>query len=120
MRVVIASIVLTAPLALAPVAHADRIDGPNAHAMIQRGDYAAAERKLLAEARVFPNKPEVLLNLAAIYTKTGRPTEARALYNRVMALESVAMDVTDGKIADSHLIAGRGMRQLEAAQMAAR
>jgi Flp pilus assembly protein TadD len=120
MRTVIASIVLAAPLALTPVAQADSQDGRYAHATIQRGDYAAAERKLLAEARVFPNKPEVLLNLAAIYAKTGRHNEARALYNRVLALQPVAMDLADGEVAPSHLIAGRGMRQLDAARTAAR
>lgn len=120
MRTVIASIVLVAPLALTPAAQANGAEGPYAHVTIQRGDYAAAERKLLAEARVFPNKPEVLLNLAAIYAKTGRPSEARALYNRVLALQPVAMDVADGQVAPSHLIAGRGMRQLDAAQIAAR
>ncbi|MCP3732261.1 tetratricopeptide repeat protein [Sphingomonas sp. MG17] len=120
MRVAIASLVLAAPLALIPAAQAERVEGPYAHATIQRGDYAAAERKLLAEARVFPNKPEILLNLAAIYAKTGRVSEARALYNRVLALQPVAMDVVDGQIAPSHLIAGRGIRQLDAAQMAAR
>ena len=79
-----------------------------------------AERKLLAEARVFPNKPEVLLTLAAIYAKPGGPSDARALYNRVLALQPVAMDVVDGQVAPSHLIAGRGLRQLDAARIAAR
>jgi Flp pilus assembly protein TadD len=117
-RFAIASIVLAAPLALIPAAHAQ--SGPYEHAAIQRGDFATAEQKLLAEARVFPNKPEVLLNLAAIYAKTGRPTEARMMYNRVLALQPVAMDVVDGQVAPSHLIANRGLHQLQAAQMAAR
>ncbi len=120
MRHLIASIMLAAPLALIPAAQAEKVEGAYAHATIQRGDYAAAERKLLADARVFPNKPEVLLNLAAIYTRTGRHSEARALYNHVLALQPVAMDVVDGQIAPSHLIAERGMRQLDAARMAAR
>lgn len=120
MRAIVAALALAAPLTLAPAAQADGVQGPYAHATIQRGNYAAAERKLTAEARIFPNKPEVLLNLAAIYTKTGRVGEARALYNRVLALQPVAMDVVDGQVAPSHLIAGRGLRQLDAAQMAAR
>lgn len=120
MRAAIASIVLAAPLMLAPAAQAERVEGPYAHATIQRGDYIAAERKLIAEARVFPNKPEVLLNMAAIYAKTGRNAEARALYNRVLALQSVAMDVVDGQVAPSHLVAERGLHRLQSAQMAAR
>jgi Flp pilus assembly protein TadD len=120
MRTVIASIVLAAPLALMPAAQADTVEGPYAHATIQRGDYATAERKLLAEARVFPNKPEVLLNLAAIYARTGRHSEARVLYNRVLELQPVAMDIVDGAVAPSHLVANRGMRQLDAARQASR
>lgn len=120
MRTVIAHIVLAAPLALAPTAQADTAEGRYAHTTIQRGDYAAAERKLVAEARVFPNRPEVLLNLAAINARTGRHSEARALYHRVLALRPVAMDLVDGQIAPSHLIAGRGMRQLDAARQASR
>lgn len=120
MRALVAALALAAPLALAPTAQAETVEGAYAHATIQRGDYAAAERTLLAEARIFPDKPEVLLNLAAIYARTGRVTEARTLYNRVLTLQPVAMDVVDGQVAASHLIAGRGLRQLDAAQMAAR
>lgn len=118
MRTVIASIVLAAPLALAPAAQAQ--NGPYAHATIERGDYAAAEHQLAAEARIFPNRPEVLLNLAAVYARTGRVSEARALYNRVLALRPVAMDVVDGKVAPSHVLATRGINQLQTTQVAAR
>ena len=120
MRAVVAALILAAPLALTPAAQAERLEGPYAHATIQRGDYAVAERKLTAEARVFPNKPEVLLNLAAIYARTGRVSDARALYDRVLSLQSVAMDVADGQVAPSHLIANRGLRLLDSAQVAAR
>jgi hypothetical protein len=65
-RFAIASIVLAAPLALIPAAHAQ--SGPYEHAAIQRGDFATAEQKLLAEARVFPNKPEA----NAVYDRTAK------------------------------------------------
>lgn len=120
MRIVLATIVLAAPLALMPVAHAETVTEPYAHAAIQRGDYDRAERKLLAEQKIFPGKPEVLLNLAAIYAKTGRHNEARALYNRVMALETVQLDVVDGQVAGSHLVADRGLRLLDNARQASR
>jgi Flp pilus assembly protein TadD len=121
MRFAIASIVLAAPFALASAAQAQGAETqPYAHAAIQSGDYALAERKLLAEQRIFPGKPEVLLNLAAIYTKTGRHAEARALYNRVLTLEAVKMDLVDGEVAASHLIAARGLNQLDGARQAAR
>ena len=117
MRVAVAAITLFAPLALAPAAQAQ---GPYAHAAIQQGDYQAAERKLLAEARVFPHKPEVLLNLAAVYARTGRAAAARTLYDRVLALEPVAMDVIDGQIELSHLIASRGLQRIAQTDFATR
>ncbi|MEG3182209.1 tetratricopeptide repeat protein [Sphingomonas sp. LT1P40] len=120
MRAVIASIVLAAPLALMPAAHAQVREDPNASVAIQSGDYAAAERKLIAEQKIFPARTEVLLNLAAVYSKTGRHAEARAIYNRVMTQKPVAMDVADGQVAPSHLVAGRGLRQLDAARQASR
>ena len=120
MRVVLASIVLAAPLALIPAAHAQvRVD-PYAKVAIQAGDYASAERQLLAEQKIFPAKPEVLLNLAAVYSKTGRHAEARAIYNHVLTLDPVAMDVADGQVAPSHLVANRGLRLLDGARQASR
>ena len=120
MRVALASIVLAAPLALSPAAQAQVRADPYAKVAIQAGDYATAERKLLAEQRIFPAKPEVLLNLAAVYSKTGRHSEARAVYDRVLALDPVAMDVADGQVAPSHLVAHRGLRLLDAARQASR
>ena len=120
MRRILTAIVVAAPLALTPAAQAQTTGQPNAHLAIAAGDYAAAERQLLAEQRVFPARAEVMLNLAAVYAKTGRVADARAMYHRVLALKPVAMDVADGQIAASHAVAQRGMRQLDAAQMAGR
>lgn len=120
MRIVLASVVLAAPLALIPVAQGQVREGPYAHVAIQSGDFALAERRLLAEQKVFPAKPEILLNLAALYTKTGRHAEARAIYNRVLTLDPVAMNVTSGEVAPSHLIAGRGLSILDAKRQASR
>lgn len=115
MRIVLASIVLAAPLMLTPAVQAQVRADPYATVAIQTGDYATAEHKLLAERKIFPAKPEVLLNLAAVYSKTGRSGEARAVYDRVLALDPVAMDVADGEVAPSHLVAHRGLRLLDAA-----
>ncbi len=120
MRVVLASIVLAAPLALVPAAQAQVREDPYAKVAIQSGDYATAERKLLAEQKIFPARPEVLLNLAAVYARTGRHAEARELYNRVLTIDPVAMDVADGQVAASHLVAGRGLRLLDSARQASR
>ncbi len=120
MRKVLASIVLAASLALVPAVQAQAVEQPNAHLAIAAGDYDSAESQLIAEQRIFPARPEVMLNLAAVYAKTGRVSEARALYNRVLALKPVAMDVADGQVAASHIVARRGIRLLDAAQMAGR
>ena len=120
MRVVLASIVLAAPLALIPAAQGQVRAGPYAKVAIQNGDYVTAEQKLLAERKIFPAGPEVLLNLAAVYAKTGRHAEARAIYDRVLALDPVAMDVADGQVAPSHLVANRGLRLLDNARQASR
>ena len=120
MRKFLASIVLAAPLALIPAAQAQTTEQPNAHLAIAAGDYAAAERQLLAEQRIFPARAEVMLNLAAVYAKTGRVAEARAMYHRVLALKPVAMDVADGQVTASHAVAQRGVRLLDSAQMAGR
>ncbi|MCA1199768.1 tetratricopeptide repeat protein [Sphingomonas sp. R647] len=120
MRKFLASIVVAAPLALTPAVQAQTTEQPNAHLAIAAGDHDLAERQLLAEQRIFPTRPEVMLNLAAVYARTGRVSEARALYHRVLAQKPVAMDVSDGQIAPSHIVAQRGIRQLDSQQMAGR
>ncbi|MFL9840701.1 tetratricopeptide repeat protein [Sphingomonas sp. ST-64] len=120
MRKILASIVLAAPLALAPAVHAETVEQPAAHLAIAAGNYDAAERALLAERKIYRDRPELLLNLAAVYARTGRATEARALYKQVLDQKPVAMDITDGDVAGSHLVAQRGLRQLDAARMAGR
>ena len=75
-------------------------------------DYTAAERTLAAERRVFPRRPELMLNLAAVYRGTGRDAEARALYADVLAREDVAMDMLDQRTMSSHTIARSSLAQL--------
>ncbi|WP_422055619.1 tetratricopeptide repeat protein [Sphingomonas sp.] len=120
MHKVLASIVLAAPLAAVPAVQAQSAEQPNAHLAIAAGDYDQAERVLLAEQRIFPARPEILLNLAAVHARTGRAAEARALYHRVLALKPVAMDVVDGQTIASHAVAQRGIRLLDAGRMAGR
>ncbi|RYG79345.1 MAG: tetratricopeptide repeat protein, partial [Alphaproteobacteria bacterium] len=74
MRKILASIVLAAPLALAPAVQAQSDAQPAAHLAIATGDYDGAERALLAERKIYRERPELLLNLAAVYARTGRAT----------------------------------------------
>lgn len=91
-----------------------------ASAQIQRGAYDKAEQTLLAGLRTDPDQPELLLNLAAVYIQTGRTSEARALYARVLRQEDVLMDITTDRAVGSHAIAKTGLRRIEAVQFSAR
>ena len=118
MRVALAALVLAAPLALAPMP-AQAQDGDRvASTAIAKGDFAGAERILLQELRIHPGRPELLLNLAAVYAKTGRQSEARALYQQVLGKDDVLMDLSADRTAGSHAIALAGMRTLDGYQTA--
>lgn len=83
-----------------------------AHKAIAQGKWQAAERELLAQRDRFADRPELALNLAAVYVATGRAAEALALYRQVQAQPNVAMDMPDGRIVGSHAIASRGMERV--------
>ena len=89
-----------------------------ASATIEAGDYSQAENILQRQLRHRPDRPELLLNLAAVYASTDRPAEARALYRKVLSSESVAMELRSGAVVDSHAIARTGLRALSTRQTA--
>ena len=91
-----------------------------AHAAYAQGDFARAERVLTAEQRVFPNSPEVLVNLAAVYARTGRTQQAAALYRQILNGEDVTLDVTADRTVSSHAIATTGLQRVSGTQTAAR
>ena len=64
--------------------------------------------------------PEVLLNLAAIYQRTGRAAEARALYATVLDSPDVQMDLASGATTGSHQVAQRGLSRLTPMTIATR
>lgn len=84
------------------------------------GDLAGAEERLLAERRVYPDRLEVILNLASVYRRTGRVAEARALYQVILERDAVAMDLTSGAVVSSHDIASAGLKRMTGAQVATR
>ena len=120
MRFALIPLVAAAPLAFAAVpAFAQELQ-PVASGAIMDGNYAKAERSLIAELRIHPDRPELLLNLAAVYSQTNRPDEARALYQRVLQQDDVAMNVVaNDKTVGSHAIARTGLGRLHV-QMTAR
>ncbi len=85
---------------------------------IQRDDLAGAEARLIAQRAAEPNEPSVLINLAHIYSKTGRLEQAEAMYREVMAGENVLMLTGSRSQAWSHQLAQRGIDR--ARQMASR
>ncbi|AQR75628.1 tetratricopeptide repeat protein [Sphingomonas sp. LM7] len=107
-----------APLFAALPAQAQ--DSAVASTQIAQGEYSQAESALLAELRIHPGRPELMLNLAAVYAKTGRAVEARSLYTKVLSTDDVLMDLTVDRTAGSHALAQRGLRRLDTVQFSAR
>ena len=92
----------------------------NAPTLIAAGDYRAAEQVLDADRKIFPQEPELLLNLAAVYQYTNRGTQARALYQDILAQPNVLMDLSAERTAWSHEVAQNGLRRLAGVQMSSR
>jgi thioredoxin-like negative regulator of GroEL len=103
-----------------PAAWAQSEPVAQARTALLAGNYAAAERLLSAEQRIYPRRSEVLLNLAALYATTGRSGDAVQLYRTVLAQPDAVMDVGADRTASAHLIARRGLERLTGVQTAAR
>ena len=107
MRVIVAAMLAGACLTT-PALAADR----TGYQAIAAGDFSAAVTRIEAERRIFPDRPELMLNLAAAYTRIGRSAEARALYDTVLECPAVAMDMPSGAVVSSHDVAARGLARL--------
>ena len=92
----------------------------NAYGAIVQRDYVAAERALVADRKIFPKAPELMLNLAVVYQQTGRTADARTLYYSVLAVPDVSMELSADRTASSHAIARTGLRKLDGVQLSAR
>jgi hypothetical protein len=108
-------IALTAAALATPALAADR----TGYTQIAAGNMTAAEQRIVAERRIFPDRPELMLNLAAVYRSTGRDSQARALYSAVLDRPAVAMDLPSGDVASSHDVAQRALGRFST-QMATR
>jgi tetratricopeptide (TPR) repeat protein len=84
----------------------------NGYVQIAKGDYVAAERVLMSERRIFPNDPDLLLNLALVYRHTGRVEAARSLYQRVLTAPDQELDLPHGGIGSAHALASAALREL--------
>lgn len=87
---------------------------------IAQGDLAGAEREIAQHRRVFPNDPDLLINLAHVYARTDRQAEARQLYRAVLAREDEELSVAGGQPASAHRLASEGLRRISGGVIAAR
>lgn len=110
MRAILVGLAVFAPLAFAvPASAQDRV----ASVAIEQGDFSSAEQTLLQELRIHPGRPELLLNLATVYAKTGRQAQAKSLYRQVLAQSDVLMDLSADRTAGSHAVAMAGLRRID-------
>jgi Flp pilus assembly protein TadD len=112
MRGVVSVLLVAAAGMAAPAMAQDSWPQRTGFQEIAAGNFAAAERTLVQERRASPDSPELMLNLAAVYAKTGRTDEARALYASVLEEKAIAMDMPSGAILSSHTVAHTGLRHL--------
>lgn len=103
-------------LALATPAAAQ--DGTVVAREIMSGAYAKAEQKLMTQMQS-DARPDVQLNLAAVYYATGRTEQARALYHQVLAQADAPMTVVSNRFATSHAVATAGLHYLDKRQQTA-
>lgn len=82
---------------------------------IADGKLLAAESQLEAARVAEPDEPSVMINLAAIYARTGRAEQAKAMYAKVLASENVQLEMGDHRPAWSHALARRGLQRSEMA-----
>ena len=102
------SILVLAALAALPLSAAVAQDQIGFKA-IAKADYSGAEALLAPKVAAGDRAPEVLLNLAAVYTRTGRNADAARIYRMVQGTENVLMEAANGAPVWSHDLATRGL-----------
>ncbi|MFL0413909.1 tetratricopeptide repeat protein [uncultured Sphingomonas sp.] len=115
MRVILLAL-CGAAIAATPAAASDR----TGYQAISAGDYQAAEATLVAERRIFPRRPELMINLATVYARTGRIGEAASLYRAALNASDVEMAMPNGEVESSREVAQRGLDRLGGVTLAGR
>ncbi len=87
---------------------------------IATGDLNAAEREIAEQRRVFPNDPDLLINLAHVYARTERTAEAQDLYRAVLGRPDEEMILPDGRTMMAHALASEALRRISAPVIATR
>ena len=83
------------------------------HEAIASGDLARAERVLHADRKIYGARPELLLNLAAVYAKSGRLSDATAMYRDVLGQPDAMMDLAADRAVSAHTLARLGLSRLQ-------
>lgn len=119
MRIFIRALIVTG-LLVAPGFAQAASDDHSGYTEIMRGDFSAAERVLIQQRKLFPGDADLALNLAAIYARTGRISQARSMYADVLAMPDQSMVLAHDRIAWSHKIATIGLQRISATEITAR
>ena len=105
---------LLASVTICGGASAETSAGYEADAILD-GNYRQAEIRLQGILQTSPDDAFALLNLAAIYDRSGRTEEARGLYERVMALrDNPYAQVADRKVKPVKTVASNALKSLNA------
>jgi Tfp pilus assembly protein PilF len=111
MRITFCALLAAAALGITGASTASAQDRTG-YSAIKQGDFSNAERMLTAQRRIHPDRPELMINLAAVYSRAGRTDDARSLYEAVLARPNLLMDVTPDQTAWSHDLATAGLRRM--------
>jgi len=87
-------------------------DSGYAAAAITSGQLDAAERALQPASYADAADPARLINIATVYARTQRFSEARAALARVQDLPAEQLDLANGKSYSSHVIASAMLERL--------
>lgn len=110
-------LLVLAGLALPGLAQAQGFSGAE---RITQGDLTGAEREIARQRQLFPNDPDLLINLAHVYARTERTAEARALYRTVLTQPDEELTLRGGTAMSAHSLAHEGLRRISAPVLAAR
>jgi len=83
-----------------------------AAAAITSGQLSEAERALQPASHADVNDPARLINIATVYARTARLTDAQAALMRVQALPAEQLELANGVSYSSHQIAGAMLKRL--------
>jgi Flp pilus assembly protein TadD len=105
--------VLVAAAASPVIAEVGYSEGALAVSALANGDVARAERVLAPVSLADAQDPARLINLAAVYTRTGRTTEARATLLKVGRVADAMLVMSDGAERSSRAIARDALTRVD-------